>query len=119
VGDRVIAGLRHSYNYPLRVDYSAANFVDDQNFSLSGTVDMTQTLTDQVPAGHGWQPVSASTENVDSYGILARSNGVTSQSDGHSTSYYVGPNDEHRPYLHYLASNHGIITQDVTIPSAH
>lgn len=118
-GGRIVAGLRHSYDYPLDVDYSAANFVNDQNFSLSGTVDMTQTLADEVAAGQGWRPVSASTENVDSYGILARSNGVTSESDGHSTSYYAGRDDQGRPYLHYLASNHGIVTKDVTIPPQH
>jgi len=59
---------RHAYDYPITIDYSAAAYVDDQNFSLTGTVDMTQTLVDSAQG--------ASTENVHSYGILSRVNGV-------------------------------------------
>jgi hypothetical protein len=52
--------------------------------------------------------LGASTENVTSSGVLSRTNGVTSESDGHSTSYYLG-----NGYYHYLASNHGLITRNV------
>ncbi len=62
---------------------------------------MTQVLSDSAS--------SSSVENVNSYGILSRTNGVTSESDGRSTSYYVAPG-----YAHYLASNHGLITKDVS-----
>lgn len=91
----------HAYDYPITIDYSAAAYVDDQNFSLTGTVDMTQTLVDS--------RLGASTENVTSSGVLSRTNGVTSESDGHSTSYYLG-----NGYYHYLASNHGLITRNVS-----
>jgi hypothetical protein len=111
---RVVAAHRHSYSYPLRIDYSAADFVDDQNFSLSGTVNMTQMLHDEALVGRRWRPVDGSVENVNSYGILARTNGATSESDGHSTSFFVGTNDRGRLYRHYLASNHGMVTRDVT-----
>jgi hypothetical protein len=103
-GGRVVANWRHGYDYPLAVDYSAAQYVNDQNFSLDGTVNMTRVLSDTRLGGSH----DASIENVNSYGILARANGVTSESDGHSTSYYVGHN-----YAHYLASNHGVVTRDV------
>jgi hypothetical protein len=106
------SAVRHTYDYPLRIDYSAAQYVDDQNFSLTGTVDMTQTLADETSDGRHWRPVRASTENVDSSGVLARTAGVTSESDGHSTSYFAGTDDRGRPYLHYLASNHGIVTRN-------
>ncbi|HZE48664.1 MAG TPA: peptide-N4-asparagine amidase [Jatrophihabitantaceae bacterium] len=92
---------RHAYDYPITIDYSAAAYVDDQNFSLTGTVDMTQTLVDSKQG--------ASTENVHSYGILSRVNGVNTESDGNSTSFYARPG-----YVHYLASNHGLITKDVS-----
>jgi len=98
VDGRVAA--RHAYDYPITIDYSAANFVDDQNFSLTGTVDMSQVLTDSANG--------SSVENVHSSGILSRANGVTSESDGSSTSFYVGPG-----HARYLASNHGLITRDV------
>ncbi len=93
--------MRHGYDYPITVDYSIASYVDSQNYSLSGTVDMTQTLTDSV--------LGTSTENVRSYGVLARTNGVVTAADGHSTSYYAAPG-----YFHYLATEHGLITKDVS-----
>jgi hypothetical protein len=105
--------VRHSYDYPLAVDYSAANYVDDQNFALDGTVDMTRTLADAVRTGRAWHRVAHSTETLQSYGILARANGVTSQSDGHSTSSFRGLDDRGRPYVHHLASEHGVVTRDV------
>ena len=91
---------RHSYDYPLSVDYSAAQYQDDQNFTLEGTVDMTRTI-------------DGSSENVNSYGILSRTNGQNSESDGHSTSYYHGVDDQGRRYDHELASDHGQVTEDV------
>jgi len=111
---RTVAATRHAYDYPLAVDYSAANYVDDQNFSLDGTVNMTRTLAD-FAAGHGrnWRQTYGSTENVDSYGIEARTNGVTTTTDGHSTSFFRGDDDLGRFYAHYLASDHGLITEDI------
>jgi hypothetical protein len=112
-GPHTLTATRQGYDYPLAVDYSAAQFVDDQNFTLDGTVDMTRTLTDAVQRHGHWQPTFGGTENVDSYGILARKNGVNTESDGHSTSYYRGDDDLGRYYDHELASNHGLITEDV------
>ena len=111
---QVVSGTRHTYDYPLTVDYTIGSFVDGNNYSLSGTVDMTQTLSDAVGSEDGWRPVSRSTENVDSYGILTRTNGVVTESDGNSTSRYVGDNDQERWYVHDLASDHGLITKDVS-----
>jgi len=85
---------RHAYDYPITIDYSAAAYVDDQNFSLTGTVDMIRPLVD---SGTG-----ASTENVHSYGILSRVNGVNTESDGNSTSFYAGPG-----YVHYWRATTG------------
>ena len=50
---------------------------------------------------------------VNSYGILSRTNGVTSESDGHSTTSYVGSTDAGRPYWHFITTNHGQVTRDV------
>ena len=102
----------HRYSYPLSVDYSAANFVDDQNFELTGHVVMTRQVSDATTSGRR-TATSSSTENVDSDGTLARTNGVTTESDGHSTSSYVGTDVDGSHYEHYLASEHGLITKDV------
>jgi hypothetical protein len=111
---QVVSGTRHTYDYPLTVDYTIGSFVDGNNYSLSGTVDMTQTLSDAITSEDGWQPASHSTEYVNSYGILTRTNGAVTESDGNSTSRYAGDNDLGRRYVHYLASDHGLITKDVT-----
>jgi peptide N-acetyl-beta-D-glucosaminyl asparaginase amidase A len=111
---QVVSGTRHTYDYPLTVDYTIGSFVDGNNYSLSGTVDMTQTLSDAAASERGWQPASRSTEYVDSYGILTRTNGVVTESDGNSTSRYTGDNDLGQWYVHYLASDHGLITKDVS-----
>ncbi len=111
---QVVSGTRHTYDYPLTVDYTIGSFVDGNNYSLSGKVDMTQTLSDAITSEDGWQPASHSTEYVDSYGILTRTNGAVTESDGNSTSRYAGDNDLGRRYVHYLASDHGLITKDVT-----
>jgi Peptide N-acetyl-beta-D-glucosaminyl asparaginase amidase A len=113
VNGHVVAGTDHTYDYPLTVDYTIGSYVDSQNYSLSGTVDMTQTLSDALASGAGWQPASRSTEYVDSYGVLARTNGVVTESDGNSTSRYAGDNDQGQWYIHYLASDHGLITKDL------
>ncbi len=102
----------HTYSYPLTVDYSAANYVDDQNFELTGHVTMTCRLGDSTTSGLTGRR-SSSTETLDSYGTLARTAGATSESDGHSTSQYVGTDDHGRRYEHYLASDHGLVTRNV------
>src|SRR5262249_3760633 len=105
---------RHTYDYPIIVDYAIGSFVDGNNYSLSGMVDTTQTLSDAVGSEDGWQPASHSTEDVNSYGILTRTNGGVTEPRGNSTSRYAGDNEVGRHYVHYLASDHGLITKDVS-----
>ncbi|MGN6413571.1 peptide-N4-asparagine amidase [Flexivirga sp.] len=111
VGHRVVRDESLRESYPITVDFSAADYVDDQNFSLHGTVDMTQRVSSFVRDGRqharrGWD------WNVTSYGVLARTNGVTSESDGHSTTSYVGTDDTGRPYWHRIATDHGQVVTD-------
>lgn len=111
VGRRVVASATLSENYPLTVDFSAADYTDDQNFSLAGTVTMGQRVASVVLDGH--QPTFRGWDwTVDSYGILARTNGVTSESDGHSSTSYVGTTDAGRPYRHRITTDHGQVTSD-------
>lgn len=102
----------HRYSYPLTVDYSAADYVDDQNFELTGHVVMTRVIHDATTRG-GHTRRTSSDEVLDSYGSLARTNGTTSESDGRSTSRYVGIGAAGRRYVHSLASEHGVVTRDV------
>ncbi|MDT4925330.1 MAG: hypothetical protein QOG01_3043 [Pseudonocardiales bacterium] len=115
-GGRVVSGSQHRYDYPLTIDFSAAQFTDDQNFSLTSSVDMMQGLADLVLHGMRWTIARASSEALSSTAVLTRVAGLNTESDGSSHSNYVGTDDQGRPYMHYLASNHGLITQDVQHP---
>jgi hypothetical protein len=73
---------------------------------------MGQDVTDVVRDAHrrefrGW------TWTVDSTGVLARTDGVTSESDGSSTTRYVGTDDRGRPYHHRIVTDHGQVVRDV------
>jgi hypothetical protein len=93
-------------SYPISVDFSAASYVNDQNFSLEGTVHMAQDVA-QVVREAGRSDARAWTWKVDSNGVLARANGVTSESDGGSTTSYAGTDDLGRPYYRRIVTQHG------------
>ncbi|MGA7203334.1 MAG: peptide-N4-asparagine amidase [Specibacter sp.] len=106
VGNRTIRSNSLQESYPITVDASSANYTNDQNFSLTATVHMGQQVDSVMKEG------SARTARnwnwtLDSYGILGRSAGVTSESDGHSTSAYKGTDDNGRPYRHFIVTEHG------------
>ena len=103
--------MAHVYGH---VDFFKNNFCfKATDLDRQGPVtDPTRTAARHLIDGR-WEPTFAGTENVDSYGILARKNGANTESDGHSTSYYRGDDDLDRYYDHDLAGNHGLITEDV------
>ncbi|HEV7203026.1 MAG TPA: peptide-N4-asparagine amidase [Jatrophihabitans sp.] len=113
-GAQVVRSSSLAESYPISVDFSAAQYVDDQNFSLEGTVDMGQDVASVVHDGaaraiRGWS------WDVDSYGILARSAGVTSGSDGHSRTAYAGTDDLGRPYHRAITTDHGRVVTDTGV----
>jgi hypothetical protein len=106
LGHRMLSASSLIERYPITVDFSAAQYVDDQNFSLTGTVHMGQQVAGIVssngrPVIRGWN------WTVDSYGILSRSAGATSASDGHSRTSYLGTNDRGWLYRKTITTNHG------------
>ncbi|TWE10175.1 peptide-N4-asparagine amidase [Rudaeicoccus suwonensis] len=113
IGRRIISSSTLKESYPISVDFSAASYVDDNNFSLSGTVDMSQIVASATSStGQRWPTLRAWDWNVSSYGVLARANGVTSESDGHSTTSYVGTNDIGRFYWDQITTDHGQVTSN-------
>ncbi|RNI25344.1 peptide-N4-asparagine amidase [Flexivirga caeni] len=111
IGHRVVRRSALVESYPISVNYSAAQYVNDQNFSLKGTVDMTQRVSSMTSDGReqqwrGWD------WNVMSYGILARVNGATSEADGHSTTSYAGTDDLGRFYWHRITTDHGQVVSN-------
>jgi Peptide N-acetyl-beta-D-glucosaminyl asparaginase amidase A len=109
---RTVRSERLVESYPISVDFSAASFVNDQNFTLQGTVDMAQHVTDLTRDGSG-QTRRGWAWKVDSTGVLARSNGVTSEADGSATTLYAGTDDQGRPYFHRIVADHGQIVSNV------
>jgi hypothetical protein len=110
-GDTVVRSATLAEWYPLSVDFSAASYVDDQNFALQGTVHMGQDVAAVVREagrrtvrGWGW--------TLDSTGSLARTAGITSESDGHSSTAYAGTDDRGRPYHRSITTNHGRVVTD-------
>ncbi|WP_410573668.1 peptide-N4-asparagine amidase [Amycolatopsis sp. cmx-4-61] len=112
---RVRSAARHTWSYPLTTD-ATANITDDQNLRISGAVDMTKTLADLTADGPGWRPVRGSREWLASSGVLARTNGVNTEADGRSKTLFTGTDDLGRPYFHYVASEHGLITENRELP---
>ncbi|MEV6832729.1 peptide-N4-asparagine amidase [Amycolatopsis sp. NPDC051102] len=115
VDGRVRSAARHTWSYPLTTD-ATANITDDQNLRISGSADMTKTLADFTGDGRNWRPVSASREWLASSGVLARTNGVNTEADGRSKTLFTGTDDLGRPYFHYIASEHGLITENRELP---
>ncbi|NYJ74063.1 peptide-N4-asparagine amidase [Allobranchiibius huperziae] len=111
VGARTVRSLFLRESYPITVDFSAADYTDDQNFSLTGTVTMAQDVARFATDGRHATGL-AYDWRVSSYGVLARSKGVTSESDGHSTTSYIGTGATGRPYWHVITTNHGRVTSD-------
>ena len=111
IGNRTVRSSTLSESYPITVDASSANYTNDQNFSLTATVHMGQQVDSVVKEGS-----SRTARNwdwtVDSYGILGRTAGVTSESDGHSSSSYAGKDDAGHPFRHYIETNHGQVLVD-------
>ena len=117
VDGRVRRADRHTWSYPLTTD-ATANITDDQNLRISGSVEMTLQIGDFAGDGRAWRPIRASREWLTSTGVLARTNGVNTEADGRSRTSYVGADDSGRPYLHYIASEHGRITENRELPPA-
>jgi hypothetical protein len=109
---RVVRAERLAESYPISVDFDASSYVSDQNFALQGTVRMGQNVLDvrrdgRRPKVRGWR------WTVDSTGVLARTDGVTSESDGSSSTSYAGTDDRGRPYYHRIVTDHGQVARDV------
>lgn len=115
VDGRVRSAARHTWSYPLTTD-ATASITDDQNLRISGSAEMTQTLADLTGDGRGWWPVRGSCEWLSSSGVLARTNGVNTEADGRSRTSFAGSDDLGRPYFHYVASEHGRITENREVP---
>jgi hypothetical protein len=104
------ASTLHVWSSPITIG-ATFQVTDDNNFNLSATVDMTRRLLDVQDAGRA-HSVRQSTDEVSSFGLDQRANGVTVAADGHSTENFAGNDDTGAWFEHFLASAHGFITVD-------
>ena len=113
VGPRgVVLSTVHTFQYPITIG-ATFQITNDDNFNLTATVDMTRRLFDLTDTG-GRPVVRQSSDEVNSFGLDQRANGVTVAADGHSTEFFAGDDDTGDFGTHFLASAHGFITKDVT-----
>jgi hypothetical protein len=101
----------HDWSYPITVDENA-QVTDDNNFTLSGSVDMTRRLTDTLTDTTGTHVLDNSTDEVSTTANDQRAAGVTVAADGAGWQHYVGTDDAGGWYDHYLAGAHGYLTAD-------
>ena len=104
----------HTWSYPITITENA-QVTDDNNFTLSGSVDMTRTLSDTTIGGpglFGLPTISASTDEVSSTGNDQRANGQTVAADGTGTQRFLGTDDTGHCYRHTIAAAHGYVTSD-------
>jgi hypothetical protein len=84
-------------------------------FTVQGQATVARHLTSSQEHGNHWQPFSAVDDQVTASGVLQRdTNGATVQADGSDSELYVGV-DSAGCYGHYLAADHGYVTQDVQV----
>ena len=101
----------HGWSYPVAVTENA-QVTDDNNFNLSGAVELTRILADWRSDGGGWTTLDRSSDEIRSKAIDQRANGITVQADGTESEHYVGTDDTGGWYDHYLAAAHGYVTVD-------
>jgi hypothetical protein len=101
----------HRWSYPLTVTEAIGSYTDDNNYDLSGTVQMGRDLFDST-RGPGIAPSSSwSEDQLSSAGEQARAGGTLTDADGHSGQTWTGTY-EGGVLRHQIASDHGIITLD-------
>jgi hypothetical protein len=101
----------HRWSYPLNVTEDIGSYTDDNNYALSGTVQMGRDLADTT-TGAGIAPASSwSDDQLSSAGEQDRSDGNLTEADGHSAETWTG-SYEGGVWRHQLSSDHGIITEN-------
>lgn len=103
----------HSWSWPITITEDA-HVVDDNDFTLSGSVDMTRQVAD-TELGAGRHVVTAFTDRLSSTASYQRTAGVVTAADGSEWENYAGSGGTGGPggwYEHYLAAAHGYVTAD-------
>lgn len=109
---------QHAWSYPIDVDMSIPVYTDGNNYDLRGSVRQQRVLSDRTRSGAAapWRSVGFTDDGVHATGVLARTAGTVTSSDGTASESFVGTTDEGACYARVLRATHGWITSDATRP---
>lgn len=101
-----------SWSYPIDMTSTYVPGANSDSYTVDGQVSVTRQLTStETDHGNAWKPISAVDDHVQAKGGLQRVNGVVTAADGSDSELYVGA-DRSGCYGHYIAADHGYVTQD-------
>ena len=106
--------VRHdSWAYPIAMTSTYIPGATSDSYTVDGQVSVARHLAStEADHGNAWKPVSTVDDQVQAQGNLQRVNGVVTAADGSDSERYVGT-DRSGCYGHYIAADHGYVTQDV------
>lgn len=110
---RVVRSSSLAQSYPIAVDFSAANYTDDQGFDFTGHVNMAQNV-DLSSSDRSWPGDGKYQWGLDSNGTMARVNGVTTRADGSSSSTFDGLDDAGVVWHNTVTTEHGKVTKSAS-----
>jgi hypothetical protein len=102
-----------TWAYPIDMTSTYIPGATSDSYTVNGQVSVARQLTStETDHGGAWKPTSAVDDQVRAKGNLQRVNGVVTAADGSDSELYVGT-DRSGCYGHYIAADHGYVTQDV------
>ncbi|WP_069465547.1 peptide-N4-asparagine amidase, partial [Actinacidiphila rubida] len=109
---------QHTWSYPIDVDMSIPVYTDGDNYDLRGTVRQQRVLTDRTQSGRAapWALLALTDDEVHATGVLARTAGTVTSSDGSASESFLGTTDAGACWARTLAAEHGWLTSAVTRP---
>lgn len=108
----VVRSTKQTESYPLDVDFTAADYTDDNGYDYTGHVRMEQNV--DISSSDGAWPGAAKYDwTLDSSGTMARTDGELTKSDGKSDSTYSGTDDSGAIWNNSISTEHGkVVSKD-------
>lgn len=99
---------RDTWSYPIDVDATVVSFVDGNNYDLRASVAQGRQLS----TWDRGRLLALTDDSVTATGVLARTAGTVTESDGSAVEHYTGTDDTGRCYDRLVTADHGLVTGD-------